>query len=149
MAVVASSSCALDRSALPFRSKTPRSDVSWSIDFRNDLDCIKASDPDEFLNVVNSVDLFGAVLAVLGEFWVRAELDWEGLIVDDVPVEDVQFRERHGFDDALDGSDAQEVSGRVDHDTSVLEQWLILDDGMRDLVVLDDLRERLQSIDIA
>lgn len=80
---------------------------------------------------------------------MRAELDWEGLVIDNVPMEDVEFRERHGLDDALDGSSAQEVSGGVDHDASVLEQWLILDDGVRDLVVLDDLRKRLQGIDIS
>ena len=65
-----------------------------------------------------------------------------------MPVEDVEFGEGHRFNDTFNGSSAQEVSGGVDHDASILEQRLILNDSMGDLVVLDDLRKRLQGIDI-
>lgn len=39
--------------------------MGWSINFRDDFDSIEASDSDELLDVINGVDLFGAVLAVL------------------------------------------------------------------------------------
>lgn len=44
--------------------------MSWGIDFRDDFDSIEACNLDELLDVVNCVNLFGAVLAVLREFWV-------------------------------------------------------------------------------
>ena len=51
-------------------------------------------------------------------------LDGEGLVVDEVPVEDVQLDPRHGVDDALDGADGEVVASGIDHQRAVLEMMM-------------------------
>ena len=80
---------------------------------------------------------------------MRAQSDGEGLIVNQVPVEDVELGKRHGLDESLDGSHSEEVPGRVDHNTSVLQQGSITHSHEGNPVLLNDLRKRLQGIDVS
>lgn len=59
-----------------------------------------------------------------------AEDDWEGLVVHEVPVDDVEFGEGHGVDEFLDSGEFEEVAGGIDHDSSVFKFWLVLNVAM-------------------
>lgn len=66
-----------------------------------------------------------------------------------MPVEDVELGEGHGLDESLDGCHSKEVPGRVDHDTSVLQQGSVTHSNEGNAVLLDYLRKRLQGIDVS
>jgi hypothetical protein len=78
-------------------------------------------------------------------------LKWEGLIVHDVPVEYVKLSVRHGIYVFQYDFNGVVVSGRVDHEASVLEPREICDLGLFDLLVcirfvlLDQLTEGFQT----
>jgi hypothetical protein len=78
-------------------------------------------------------------------------LKWEGLIVHDMPVEYVKLSVRHGIYVFQYDFNGVVVSGRVDHEASVLEAREICDLGLFDLLVcirfvlLDQLTEGFQT----
>jgi hypothetical protein len=151
LAVVAGSAVALDGDVLglPLRSQSPRTHVSGSVNFGDDLDGIEFCHADEAADVVRSVDLLGAVATVVGQLGVRAESDGEGLVVHQVPVQDVQLGQGHGLDQSLDGRHSQEVPRRVNHNTSVLQQGSIAYSHEGDATLLHDLRQRLKGVHVS
>ena len=123
--------------------------MGGGVDFWYNLDCVELSGCDNPLHVAEAVGFLVAVLSALCEFWVGGEFDREGFVIDEVPVEDIEFGEGHGGDEFDDAVDAQEVAGGVDHDASVRDHWLIVYVDIGDLSVFDDLGEGLEGVDVA
>ena len=66
------------------------------------------------------------VVAALGrELREDGALVREAVVVDDVPVQNVQLVVDHAVQDEQNVGDGQEVAGRVDQKTSVGQSWLI------------------------
>ena len=73
----------------------------------------------------------------------------EGLVVDDVPVEYIQFGEGHGLNQSFDVVNTEIVPGRIYHDSLVLKQRLIFDGGKRNFTIFEQLRQRFKGVDIS
>lgn len=76
------------------------------------------------------------------------QLDGERFVITQVPMQDVEFRQGHGFDQPFDGVDFQEMPGTIDHDASMRHKGLVLNRSHLDPVALDHLRQGLQRIHI-
>lgn len=82
---------------------------------------------DDKINVYLALEVLriGSLLAILVHVWKSFTLEWEGLIVHNVPVQYIEFGVGHRiqvFEDELDGL---LVPCCVDHEASVLETWLV------------------------
>jgi len=82
---------------------------------------------DDAADVRLSVDVVRRVATVLGEVREAERLEGKRLVVDDVPVERVELVVGHGVELFEDDGHRDEVTRRVEHETSVLEAGLVDD----------------------
>ena len=151
LAVISRSSRTLDADAfgLPNCGLAPSPHVSRGIDLRYDLNCIHSRSGQNLADIARSVNLRVAVFAGLSQFRVRDQEKGERLIIDDVPVQHVEFGQRHGIDESNDAIDTQEMPGGIDHDPPILQQRRISDVRMGYSSIFDNLGERFQGVDVA
>ena len=97
----------------------PADGVAGHVEFRHDADAARAGVGDHVAHFFLGVEL--AVRAQFGEFGEALALGAEALIVAEVPVEDVEFDERHAVDVSLHDVDGFEVAGDIDHESAPLE----------------------------
>ena len=81
----------------------------------------------------------------------RRNLDREGLIINQMPVKDIQFDPRHSINDTLNSTDRKEMTRRINHERSILvmtkTRIMYMQEGfIRNIVrsVLNDIRSRIE-----
>lgn len=79
----------------------------------DDMHAARLGVGDDLLDVPGGVALGGGEGA-LPERGDGGHEEGEGLVVDEVPVQDVELDPGHGVDDALDAAEREEVARRID-----------------------------------
>ena len=128
--------------------------MARSVKLRDDSNSSAHSIADQVTGLLSRIGLFGRKGSVLGYFWVRVEDEREGVLVDYVPVKDIEFVVHHCVNSFVEQVHRQKVSWSVDHESTVWEGRLVLDSqgqsGENALLVLhfgtvDRLHEGLQT----
>ena len=65
----------------------------------------------------------------------RAAVEWEALVIREVPVEDVELVHLHEIQDVRDGSHADEMTSGVEHESAVAEAGKVADQRGIDAVL--------------
>jgi len=111
--------------SLIFGSKAPAGRVARSIEFRHNSN----SSPEAILHdcsgLLCGVGFLGGVAGIVGDFWMRVEDEWEGVLVDDMPVEDVEFVVHHGVDGLENHAEGQVVPRSVNHQSAINKRRLV------------------------
>ena len=115
--------------------------VAGHVDLGDDTNTASAAVGNNVGDIVGRELLSGRV-SVLGHLRVGAELHGPRLGVGYVPVEDIELGESKTVNLLLDLGDGDEVSGGIDHDTTVGVLGTILDgDGLLDLQAIAAIRD--------
>ncbi len=91
------------------------------VDLGHDLDASVPGVLDQVYDLLPAVLLCRRVAARLRELGHTLQLEWEGLVIGDVPVQVVKLAEEHHVDGPADAAHTQEVPGRIDHNPPVLQ----------------------------
>jgi hypothetical protein len=110
-----------------FGIQSPRASVGRSINFRNDLDTSQDGVVDDFLNIALRVGFFGREGSELTELGVAGHVHGERVTISNVPMENVELDGKHGIHHLEELFLGDEMSGSINHDTSVGESRLISD----------------------
>lgn len=108
-----------------FGSKAPARRVARSVELRHDSYSSPEPILHDFSGLLSCVGFFGGVAGILCDFWMRVEDEWEGVLVDDMPVEDVEFVVHHGVDGLENHVERQVMPGCVDHQSAINEGRLV------------------------
>lgn len=126
--------------------------VAGHVELGHDTDTALATILDDGGNVLLGVDLAGRV-SILGHLGVLLDLDGPGLVVGDVPVENVHLGVGEGVNLAVERLQVVEVAGGIVEDTTVSVLGTVSNvDGLLDLetalaVADDDLVEGLETVE--
>ena len=125
--------------------------MAGHLELRNDADAAIAGVAHQFARVVLRVE--EAVGALGGQFGKELALDAKALVVDKVPVEDVQLHGSHGVDVALQNVERLEMPDAIDHQAAPAKARSVVDgDGGHDIDGagrLHQLHQRLHGMNCA
>lgn len=123
--------------------------MCWSIDFWHYLHSIQRSSLQNFVDIACSVNFRVAVFASFWKFRVRDQNKREGLVINNMPMKNVEFGKWHGSNESNDASNTQIMSSWINHDSSILQQRCIGDMSVRDFVIFDELWQRFKGVNVS
>jgi len=95
-------------------------------------------------NSPNLVTILREFLLYIPKFWESGALVREGLVVDDVPVEDVEFVGFHAVDQLKNGGQRQKMATGVDQKASVRKARVIRNHAAVHVQLKGSIRNRVQ-----
>lgn len=123
--------------------------MGGSVNFRHDSNTILFGQINKRLGLIQRVILSMLEGTGLSQFGMGCQLKGEGLIVTQVPVENIKLGQGHGLDQLGNSLNFEEMPGTVDHDSSVGDEGFILNGTDLYFVLVDLLGEGLQGVDVA
>jgi hypothetical protein len=112
----------------PFFVKAPSSYVGWGIDFGHDSDAILFGKVDKWFGLVQSIKLAKLKGTRLSKFGMRGQLKSKRLIITQVPMQDIKFREWHGLNKFGNSLNFEEMPYTINHNTSMWYKGFIFND---------------------
>mmetsp|Transcript_41271 Transcript_41271/g.94983 ORF Transcript_41271/g.94983 Transcript_41271/m.94983 type:complete len:229 (+) Transcript_41271:1076-1762(+) len=128
--------------------------MSRNIKLRNHTNASSSSIFHDALHLRPSVALRWTVSTLLCQFWMHSGSCREGLDIDDVPMQHIEFRHRHTIDDVLNCRNWFKVAARIDKEFPVRVPWGVLYEPWRMcnvevqgvVVELDELRKTCKAM---
>lgn len=113
--------------------------MCWSIDFWYYLHSVQRSSLQNFADIACSVNFRVAVFASLCKLRVRDQHKRERLVINNMPMKNVEFGKWHGSNESNDAINTQIMSSCINHDSSILQQRCIGDMSVRNFIIFDQL----------
>jgi len=104
-----------------------RASMRRRVNFRNDFNTSNKGIIDNFLNILFRVNFHGRESTIFAEIRSRGEIDRERVTIGNVPMQDVKLNTEHGVHNLEELFLGDEMSGGIDHDSSVRESGTIDD----------------------
>ena len=114
-------------SALILRRQAPASRMPRGVQFRHHPHPPSLRISNNLPDFLGSVGLLWRVRSVLGDLRVRVQYQREGILVHDMPVQNVHFVVHHSVYGFVDQAHWEEVARGVDHQSAVAEGRPIFD----------------------
>lgn len=111
-----------------FGCQTPACSMSRSIKFRNNTDSSSKSVLNNISCLRSRISLFGWVWGVLCNLRMGVKDKREGILIDNMPMEHIQFVVHHSINGFVDEVDWKEMSWSINHESPVDKGRLVFND---------------------